>query len=138
MRAVKAYTTYKKTLFLQDPDLQLDQVKESLRFIAKFCIENNLHVHQYPYHRNTDLYTWMIHYKQNKINIYSIMEFSGVLSAVQTLAEDLQKFFVSDFVEQFKTLYMYYNSSQELKPYMKKALITISNFVGSQLTNVKK
>lgn len=134
MRAVKAYTTYKKTLFIQDPDSQLEQVKESIHFIAKFCIENNIHVHQYPFHRNADMFTWMIHYKQNKINIYSIMEFSGVLSAVQSLAEEVQKFFVSDFVEQFRSLYLQYNNSNKLRPYLKKALIALSNFVDIELT----
>jgi len=39
MRAVRAYTTYKKTLLLQDPDSQLEEVKDSLKFIANFCIE---------------------------------------------------------------------------------------------------
>lgn len=137
MRAVKAYTTYKKTLFLQDPDAQLEQVKESLHFISKFCIENKIHVHQYPFHKSADLFSWMVHYKQNKINIYSIMEFNGVLSAVQSLAEDVQKFFVSDFVEQFRSLYLMYNSSTKLKPYLHKALVVVSNFVASQLTNPK-
>lgn len=134
MRAVKSYTTYKKTLFLQDPDSQLEHVKESIHFIAKFCVENKIHIHQYPFHRNSDLFTWMIHYKQNKINIYSIMEFSGVLSAVQSLAEEVQKFFVSDFVEQFRSLYLQYNNSNKLRPYLKKALIVLSNFVDNELT----
>ena len=39
MRAVKAYSTYKKQIFLQDPDSQLESVKDSLKFIAHFCIE---------------------------------------------------------------------------------------------------
>jgi hypothetical protein len=134
MRAVKAYTTYKKTLFLQDPDSQVEHVKESIHFIAKFCIDNNIHVHQYPFHRSADLFTWMVHYKENKINVYSIMEFSGVLSAVQSLAEEVQKFFVSDFVEQFRSLYLQYNNSNKLRPYLKKALVVVSNFVDNQLT----
>ena len=79
MRAVKAYTTYKKQIFLQDPDSQIEQVKESLKFIAHFCIENNIHFHQYPYHRASDLFTWMQHYKQSKINAYSVMEFPNIL-----------------------------------------------------------
>jgi hypothetical protein len=135
MRAVKAYTTYKKQTFLQDPDSQLDQVKDSLKFIAQFCIENNIYLHQYPYHRTTDLFTWMQHYKQNKINVFSVMEFPNIFSSVKSLAEDIQKIFVSEFVEQFQTLYTSYNKSQELKPYIQKAIPVLSNFVERQLTS---
>ena len=69
MRAVKAYTTYKKMLFLQDPDNQVSSVESSLRFIAKYCIEKRIYLHQYPYQKTADLYVWMKHYKENKINI---------------------------------------------------------------------
>lgn len=138
MRAVKAYTTYKKQVFIQDPDSQIEQVKESLKFIAHFCIENNLYFHQYPYHRTTDLFTWMQHYKQNKINAYSVMEFPNIFSSVKSLAEDIQKIFVSEFVEQFQNLHSSYNKSQELKPYIQKAIPALSNFVERQLTSTSK
>ena len=138
MRAVKAYTTYKKQVFLQDPDSQIEQVKDSLKFIAHFCIENNLYFHQYPYHRTTDLFTWMQHYKQSKINAYSVMEFPNIFSSVKSLAEDIQKIFVSEFVEQFQNLHSSYNKSQELKPYIQKAIPVLSNFVERQLTSNSK
>lgn len=138
MRAVKAYTTYKKQVFIQDPDSQIEQVKDSLKFIAHFCIENNLYFHQYPYHRTTDLFTWMQHYKQNRINAYSVMEFPNIFSSVKSLAEDIQKIFVSEFVEQFQNLYSSYNKSQQLKPYIQKAIPVLSNFVERQLTSTSK
>lgn len=137
MRAIKSYTTYKKQLFLQDPDTQIDQVKNSLQFIAKFCIENKIQFYQYPYHKTADLYTWMKHYKENKINIYSVMEFTDLFSSVKSLAEDVQKFFVGQFVEQFQALYSNYAKSTQLKPYMKKTIPILANFVESKLTHLK-
>jgi hypothetical protein len=137
MRAVKAYTTYKKQIFLQNPDSQIESVKESLKFIARFCIENNISLHQYPNHRSSDVFAWMTHYKQNKINIYVMMEFPDIYSSVQTLAEDIRRFFVSEFIEQFKQLRSMYMSSKELQPYLKKALSTIDNFIYSELTKSK-
>ena len=135
MRAIKSYTMYKKQIFLQDPDSQIEQVKESLRFIANFCIEHNMYFHQYPNHRTSDLFTWMQHYKQSKINVYSIMEFPNIFSSVKSLAEDVQKLFIGQFVEQFQNLYYSYNKSSELKPYIKKAIPILSNFVERQLTS---
>jgi len=137
MRAVKAYTTYKQQLFLQNPDSQLESVKDSLKFIARFCVENKIYLHQYPTHRTSDVFTWMTHYKQNKINVYVMMEFPDIYSSVQTLAEDVRRFFVSEFVEQFKQLRSMYLSSKELQPYLKKALPTIENFIYSELTKCK-
>ena len=134
MRAIKSYTTYKKIIFVQDPDMQIDSVKESLRFITRFCVENKIYLHQYPNHSSSDLFTWMTHYKQNKINIYTMMEFPNIFSSVQTLAEDVRRFFVQDFVDQFKDLHAKYNSSRELKPFLKKALPTVNNFICSELT----
>lgn len=134
MRAVKAYTTYKKQIFLQDPDSQIDDVKRSLSYITKFCLENNLLFHQYPFHRTTDAFTWMTHYKENKINIYSVMEFTDVFSSVQTLAEDIQRIFVREFVEQFRSLHILYTKSSVLKPYLTRIIPILNNFINNQLT----
>lgn len=137
LRAVRSYTLYKKTLFLQDPDSQLEDVKDSLSFITKFCIQQKILLHQYPFFRQTDTFAWLTHYKENKINIYSIMEFSNVVSSVQTLAEDIQRMFVKDFVEQFKSLHLLYIKSQLLRPYLKKTVPLLNNFVNQQLTKTK-
>lgn len=137
MRAVKAYTTYKKMLFLQDPDNQVSSVESSLRFIAKYCIEKRIYLHQYPYQKTADLYVWMKHYKENKINIYSVFEFSNIYSLIKELADDVQKFFISDFVEQFQILRTKYNNSKKLKTYLKKAIPVLNNFVEQQLTSAK-
>lgn len=132
MRAVRAYTTYKKQMFLQDPDSQLEEVKQSLRFIANFCIRNKIEFYQYSSHRTADMFTWMAHYKENKINVYTVMEFPDVYSSVQTLAEDVRGFFVGEFVEQFKSLHTLYTKSVVLRPYVKKAIPTLTEFVYSQ------
>lgn len=140
MRAVRSYTLYKKQLFHQDPDTQIEDVKKSLRFIAEFCVKNNIGFYKYPVQKTMDFFTWMVHFKENKINIYTMMEFPNILSAVQTTSEETQGFFVNNFVENFLELHTKYNNSSVLKPYLKKAFITINEFVfkemqNSQLTN---
>lgn len=137
MRAVKSYTTYKKQAFLQDPDSQVESIKHSLKFIANFCIQKNIYFHQYPYYKESDFFVWINHYKQNKINVYSVMEFPDIYSNLMSLAEDVRRFFVSDFVDNFKNLYTNYNNSTQLKPYIKKAIPVLSNFVEKQLNKNK-
>jgi len=138
MRAVKSYTTYKQQLLLKDPDLQLDSIKDSLKFICHFCIENNIKFYQYHLHKTADLFTWMKHYKENKINIYSVMEFKDIYSSAKQLTEEVQKFFLSTFLENFQTFYFKYNNSNIIKPYIQKAFPILSNFVQTQLTSSSK
>lgn len=138
MRAIKSYTTFRKTSFLRDPDSQLDQIKTSLHFIANFCIEQKIYFHQYPYHRSSDLYAWMTHYKENKINIYSMFEFSNIFSLAKELAEDVQLLFVQDFITKFQELFSMYNNSISTKPYIKKAFPILSNFVSDHINKTQK
>ena len=66
-----------------------------------------------------------------------MMEFTNIFSSVTSLAEDVQKFFVGQFVEQFKELFTNYKNSCQLKHFVKKTLPLLNNFVEKQLT-VKK
>lgn len=137
MRAVKAYSLYKKQIFIQDPDQQIESVKESLRFIANFCVENKIQFYQYSNFRTSDTFAWLTHYKQNKINVYSLMEFTNIFSSVKSLPEDIQNLFARDFVDNFQQLYANYNNSNLLKPYVQKATPILSSFVEKQLTQTK-
>lgn len=122
---------------MQSPDTQLEDVKKSMKFIAMFCIENKLQLHMYPFHKTGELYTWMVHYKQNKINIYAIMGFRDVYSAVTQLAVDAQHFYIREFIENFKDLYTKYKTSTVLRPYVEKAQNILGNFINQELTNTQ-
>jgi len=137
MRAVRSYTMYKKIKLLKNPDEQIKEIEKSLRFIANFCIQQRIQFHNYIRHSTGDMCTWFKHYKENKINLYSLFEFTDVLSTATRSSEDLQQFFANDFLSHFQTLYSSYNNSFEAKPYVKKAFRVLSNFVNSQLSNVK-
>jgi hypothetical protein len=66
-----------------------------------------------------------------------MMEFKDIYSAVQSLAEDVRRFYVDEFVEQFKHLRTMYVSSKELQPYLKKALPLVNNFIYSELSKTQ-
>jgi hypothetical protein len=67
-----------------------------------------------------------------------MFEFSNICSSVKELAEDVQRFFVSDFVNQFQKLYLNYTNSTQVKPYVRRAFPLLSNFVEKQLNQTKK
>ena len=66
------------------------------------------------------------------------MEFTNIFSSVTSLAEDVQKFFVGQFVEQFKELFTKYKHSTQLKHFVKKMMPILDNFVEKQLTLKKQ
>jgi hypothetical protein len=137
MRAVKAYTMHKQQLMLSSPDTQINEVNDSLRFIARFCVENGIQFYAYHLHKTADLYTWMIHYKENKVNIYAMMEFPDVQANVAQLSEDTRMFFVSNFVERFHILYTQYQSSTKLRPFVRAAHKKLTEWVFDELNAVK-
>jgi hypothetical protein len=137
LRAIKSYTMYKKILLLQDPDSQTEDVKKSLHFIAQFCVSNHIPFYSYHKHQISDLYTWMVHYKENKINLYAMMEFTDIYSLAMSLGEDVRGFFVQDFIDQFKNMHLSYIKSKKLKPFLQKSFDILNNFVDRELTNTK-
>ena len=90
-RAIKSYSIYKQELEQLSPDKQLDDVKKSLQFIAKYCLKNNISLDKYIYHKNIGIHPeWMYHIKLNNINLYSLMEFPNILDSINELSEEDQ------------------------------------------------
>ena len=137
-RAIKTYTIYKNELDKLSPDQHTEDVKKSLRFIAKFCIENNITLDKYICHKDIGIhYTWMYHLKHNFINIYSLMEFPNVLEQISELPEEEQILFLgktyNDFFN-YKTKYL----NSKLRPTLILSFNKVRVFVEKTLTNQLK
>jgi len=77
---------YKQQLKQLSPDSQLPEVKESIVFITKFCLEHKIQLHDYPtFNLKGMAPEWVYHLKNNKINPYSLMEFTGILSYINEM-----------------------------------------------------
>jgi hypothetical protein len=137
MRAIKSYTLYKKILTQRHPDLQIEEIRNSLKFIACFCIANNIYLHEYIFHKTADVFTWMKHYKENKINLYSVFCFQNVLSTATQVSSEIRTFFINDFVEKFSEFYTNYTNSTKVKPFFQKAYPLLTDFVNKQLSGSK-
>lgn len=111
MGAVKSFTLYMKALqeLPPDSDYQMEQIKNSLRFIAKFCVDNKIELSAYPEHKTGITYDWMKHIKTRKISLYVMMGFDGVYDKIAGIPEDERELLLGDIGKYFlgyKTKYL--------------------------------
>ena len=137
-RGIKSYTIYKQQLLKTSPDEQINDVKESLIFISRFCIENNIQLPRYITFTKSKIEPeWFYHYKTNKINLYSLMEFENLSIIINKLPIDEKELLLGDFGVNFFTYKNKYNNSKELKTYLQKAFLKIKLFVDKNLNSSK-
>jgi len=100
-KAIKTYTTYMKLQRNKDPDNSdiINFIKESLKFIAHYCIDNNIPLKKYITHKEGATYAWMQHLKEYKICIYPILEYPSIYGLVQQLPEDEKQLFLGEMAD---------------------------------------
>lgn len=133
-RAIKAYTVYQQQQQLLSPDKQIDEVKKSLLYISKFCLDNKIQLHDYPLFKKTGIEPeWMYHYKGGKINPYSLMEFSNIFNYINEMAFDERELLLGDFGRNFLEYKTRYNNSNTLKPFLNTSYIKLKLFIDKNL-----
>ena len=137
-RAIKAYTVYKQQLLLQSPDSQIEDIKKSITFITRFCLENKIQLHDYPDYRGNRLEPiWMYHIKENKINPYSLMEFSNIFHYINEMPFDEREILLGSFGKNFLTYKTKYQNTKLLKQFLSTAVIKLKLFIDKSLNSTK-
>lgn len=137
-RAIKTYTIYKQQLLQESPDSQIQDVKESLRFLVHYCIKNNIQLTDYVTFKEKSIEPiWTYHIKHNKINPYVLMEFSNVFHTIQEMPKDEREILLGRFGANFLDYRTKYINSKELKPFLEKAFIKLKLFVDKNLNSAK-
>jgi hypothetical protein len=127
--AIKNYTLFKKKQDDEDPEKQFERIKESFRYIGMFCLENKISLKKYSTHKTGYILSWLDHYREHKINPYSLMEMPGIFDILNTLPSDEVEIFAKDLKEKlvaYKTRYIGSNSTKKL---VKEATKKIENFL---------
>lgn len=135
-RAIKAYTTYKNQLQQLSPDKQQLEVKESLIFISRFCLMNKIQLHDYSTFRLKGMAPeWVYHLKSNKINPYSLMEFTGIFNYINEMPFDERELLLGSFGRNYLDYKSRYNSSKTLKPFLSVATEKLKLFIDKNLNS---
>lgn len=98
LKATKAYTLFNKKQENLDPDSdeQLIGIKESILFIKNFCIAKNLSPANYINHRTNNEYSFILHLKEHKVNIYTLLGYSNFEKTIKQRDAEVVKFIIGE------------------------------------------
>jgi len=133
--AIKNYALYQKQKEDRDPEKQFDEIKKSMKFIAHFCLQNKIYLEDYIYHKTGYMYSWLNHYREHRINPYSLMEIGNVLLILDKVPKDELYLFATNLQENIVAFKSRYIQSPKTQNYVKKITNVIKDFVKNQLTN---
>lgn len=117
-KGVKTYSLYKKQRNLSDLDSQLDFVKEGIKFIGEFCMENGLTLEEYI--EGGELPLWLTHAKENHLVPATLFIVPNVVDRVAQMGPELAELYLGEFGLNIRNQKIYYIKSQKLKPYIEK------------------
>ena len=130
-KAIKCYTQYIKQLEIQDPDSadSLRRLSESLKFVAKYCVENNLQLSEYEVNIEGSMPCFVQHLKDHKINYYTLHSLTFKKPQIESRILD---FIFPDFYEVFQKTKNKFFTSKKMKEFAKQAKIKLETKLSNE------
>lgn len=116
-KAVKIYSLYqKKKLFLDpDSDIQIQCALDGLKFIYKFCKNNNLQLKDYLNHMTNGMHTVFVHLKEKNVTIYNTLAFDNFQSIVNKENYQVLEFMLGEIISHLPIFRTKFYSSKVCK-----------------------
>jgi len=133
--AIKAYSLYQQKKQDISPDKQIESIRESLQFIGSFCIKNKLQLNDYIHHKTGCISTWMMHYKEHHINIYSLFEMCDIIAQISQTVSDEKEILLDSLQQNITKFKTRYYMSSVAKNFVKEGTEKLNKFLSSCLTN---
>lgn len=128
LKGISTCISYLKTLQQGDPEHQFDYFKDSYRFIAQYCEQNNLTLDQYTKNCKVSQNDCLIHLKEHKISWYVIFNIPGFYDLLHSLPTDeFQLYYGSDI--NLNSLFKRYKSSSKTQEYLNRLNTKISHYL---------
>lgn len=130
LKAIKAYTIFQKNREYQDPDSkdQLDFTKQSFKFIYNFCSNSQLPLEIYPNHITNNMFSFLLHLKERKINIYSLFAFKLFEKNFKNSDREVLCFMLgNEFIDNFDTFKVKYLNSKLCRKFAENGLEKLKN-----------
>jgi hypothetical protein len=130
-KAIKCYSDYMKQLELQDPDSpdSLKRLLESLKFVAKYCKENNLQLSDYELNIEGTMPCFVQHLKDHKINYYTLQALTFKNPKIES---EILEFIFPDFYLVFQKTKNKFYTSKKMKEFAKQAQSKINTKLKQQ------
>lgn len=130
-RAIKAYTLYMKQLQEGSPDSlhHMNFIRDSIKYIATFCIENKIQLEDYPTYSLGSTKVWMKEVKNHNISIYAMFYFFNILEIIGSTPADELDLFLSNLLPNLETYTNRYNSSINARKLVNTGFDRINTFI---------
>lgn len=127
-RARKAYTVYnkQKQLLNVDSEEHIDKIKQSLKFIYKFCKAHKISISQYLTIENQLIPAFLQHLKNNEIDMYVIFGFKNYQHVIDSIPQDIIQTMYASFYEDIEKMYAKYVTSVKCKNVIKTGIEKLS------------
>lgn len=127
--AIKAYSLYQKKLQDVSPEAQIELVRSSFQFIGSFCIRNKIQLNEYLEHKTGCIYTWMAHYREHHINIYSLFEMGDVLTQLNKISKDERELLLDNLQQTIVKFKVRYHNSETIKKFVREGTDRLKKFL---------
>lgn len=127
-RALKCYTMYMKDKELSDPDNveSIKTAKECIKFIHKYCTQNNITLSQYKNTIEGTIPVSLQHLREHKINFYTLHSLN-IETKLKQIDNQLLDFIVKDYYQISNTTRTKLAASRILKEKIKNGLKIIED-----------
>ncbi len=133
-KAIKTYTLYLQEIREQSPDsdAQMQLIKDSLRFIANFCLKNKIPIEKYITYKPGITYAWTVHLREHKITIYSLFEFPELYEILKSIPLDEKSLLLDDIDDHIHAYKNRYNNSTNAKNLVQTGIKKLSFLLKNQ------
>lgn len=132
MKAIGVYKIYIKKIEDDDPDSdrQIEGIKKSLRFVYKYCLENNLSsVDEYFKKRDGHVYAWMKHYTNLDISLIFLLESELPYDILMSVDKDIREMMMGGLEKKFFKMREKYKQSSRARNALSKGMKIINSKV---------
>jgi hypothetical protein len=120
-KAIKTYSLYQKQKWNQNPEDQLEEIRDGFKFLGSFCLQNNIRLTEYLKHKYLYMYSWIQHLKEHRINPYCLMEIGNIWQTFSEYTEEEQELYLKDLIDDFEAYKIRYANSPKTKAFVKGA-----------------
>lgn len=139
-KAIKVYTVYFKKLQEESPDSDenIAFIKDSLRYIGKYCITNNICIPEYITHTTGITKAWMKHVRNHDVSLYCLMEFNNLESVIANTPNDEVDLFLDNINDKIILYRNRYSTSKIARKLVQEGLTRIIELVNKTIKKEEK
>lgn len=127
--AIRVYSLYQKKIQDASPEAQIESIRSSLQYIGSYCLRNKIQLHEYLEHKTGCIYTWMVHYREHHINIYSLFEMGDILNQLNKISKDERELLLDNLQQTIVKFKVRYYNSEIIKNFVREGTDRLKKFL---------